>query len=211
MIRLLFSSLLALPMLVSNALPAAADIAAPLRQAQASRVIYDAGIARRDALLVLAAAKMRRELALQPSARMADEGEAGAEALLDGATMLEEARALAVGDPALLALIEDVAAEASKGVLNGPVYNIARIGAKKTDIYRSVPFGAGEYAEIYVEAKDSSDLNLKVHDAQNRLVCSDTDISAIAYCGWKPRQAGSYTITVENMTGNTVQYSLITN
>ncbi len=203
--------LLALPLLAAVTLPAAAEIAPPLRQAEASRVIYDAGMAQRDALLVLAAAKLRRNLALQPVERTADEGEAATGAPLDGDTMLNEARALAVGDPAMLALIEDVAAESSKGVVSGPVYNIARIGPKKSDTYRSVPFKSGEYAEIYVEAKDSSDLNLKVHDDQNRLVCSDTDISAIAYCGWKPRQAGSYTITIENMTANNVQYSLITN
>ena len=37
---------------------------------------------------------------------------------------------------------------------------------------------------VYIEVRDSSDLNLKIFDDQDRLVCSNTDISAISYCGW---------------------------
>jgi hypothetical protein len=192
-------------------LPAFSQDATALQQARASRIMYDAGVTNRDATMVLAAAKLRRSLGLQSVDRAA-EGAAGDDASpLDVDAMFDTARGYATGDDALLGLIEDAQAEASKGVTNGPVYNVARIKAKASDIYRSVPFEARKYAEIYVEAADSSDLNLKVHDDQNRLVCSDTDISAIAYCGWKPRTDGSFSITIENSANRTVSYSLITN
>ena len=196
--------------LILSALPALAADPAPLKQAEASRVIYDTGVATRDPLLVLAAAKMRRGLGLSPTDRMAEDGTPG-DGALDADAMLATARDLATGDDMMLGLIDDVASENTKGVVSGPVYNNARIGGGKTDTYRAVPFEGGTYAEIYVEAKGSNDLNLKVTDAQGRLVCSDTDSSAIAYCGWSPRSTGDFTIAVQNASGSSADYALITN
>ena len=146
--------------LILSALPALAADPAPLKQAEASRVLYDTGVATRDPLLVLAAAKMRRGLGLSPTDRMAEDGTPG-DGTLDADAMLETARDLATGDEMMLGLIEDVASENTKGVVSGPVYNNARIGGGQTDTYRAVPFEGGTYAEIYVEAKGSNDLNLK--------------------------------------------------
>ena len=196
--------------LILSALPALAADPAPLKQAEASRVIYDTGVATRDPLLVLAAAKMRRGLGLSPTDRMAEDGTPG-DGALDADAMLATARDLATGDDMMLGLIDDVASENTKGVVSGPVYNNARIGGGKTDTYRAVPFEGGTYAEIYVEAKGSNDLNLKVTDDQGRLVCSDTDASAIAYCGWSPRSTGDFTIAVQNASGSSADYALITN
>ena len=196
--------------LILSALPALAADPAPLKQAEASRMIYDTGVATRDPLLVLAAAKMRRGLGLSPTDRMAEDGTPG-DGALDADAMLATARDLAAGDDMMLGLIDDVASENTKGVVSGPVYNNARIGGGKTDTYRAVPFEGGTYAEIYVEAKGSNDLNLKVTDDQGRLVCSDTDASAIAYCGWSPRSTGDFTIAVQNASGGSADYALITN
>ena len=196
--------------LILSALPALAADPAPLKQAEASRMIYDTGVATRDPLLVLAAAKMRRGLGLSPTDRMAEDGTPG-DGALDADAMLATARDLATGDDMMLGLIDDVASENTKGVVSGPVYNNARIGGGKTDTYRAVPFEGGTYAEIYVEAKGSNDLNLKVTDDQGRLVCSDTDSSAIAYCGWSPRSTGDFTIAVQNASGSSADYALITN
>ena len=104
--------------------------------------------------------------------------------------MLEMAAQFASGDEAMLDLIEDVSAETTKGVAGGPVYNIIGIKGRGEDRYASVPFKGGEYAEVYIEGKGTSDLNLFVFDDKNRLVCSDTDKSDIAYCGWRPARDG---------------------
>ena len=74
-----------------------------------------------------------------------------------------------------------------------------------------LPFKAGEYAEVYVEANDGSDLNLYIYDSAGRLVCSDTDESSISYCGWRPAEAGEFTIKVENRGGGDTGYALMTN
>ena len=193
------------------ATPVMAEDAPPLRLAETSRLVYDQGVAQRDPVLILAAAKLRAGLGLAATSRTPDQGAAETGAPLDAAQMLATARDFAAGDEAMLALIEDVAAEGTKGVVNGPVYNIATLKAKGTDTYGRVPFEAGKYAEIYVEATGSQDLNLHVYDDQNRLVCSDTDASAIAYCGWRPRATADFTIKVSNATGASARYSLMTN
>jgi hypothetical protein len=125
--------------------------------------------------------------------------------------MLAEARDFAAGDAAVLGLIEDLENEAGKGVATGQVYSISTIRDGGTDTYDPLPFRGGEYAEVYVESRDGSDLNVYIYDAQGRLVCSDTDISAISYCGWRPADSGSFTIEVKNRGQGGAGYSLMTN
>ena len=115
------------------------------------------------------------------------------------------------GDDTLLGLIDDIHAETTKGVATGPVYNIGTLANGRSDTYPKIDFIGGEYAEIYVEAKGATDLNLSVTDAQGRLVCSDTDRSHIAYCGWRPDRTEAYQIRVENRGPNGVNYALMTN
>jgi hypothetical protein len=125
--------------------------------------------------------------------------------------MLASAAGLAGEDETLMGLIEDAKAEATKGVASGPVYNIGSLGNGKGDTYPPIEFRGGEYAEVYVEAKASVNLNLTVYDDKGRLVCSDTDISHIAYCGWTPASAGSFTLKVDNKGPAAAAYALMTN
>lgn len=187
-----------------------ADADRALQKVQASRVMYDEGVANRDPLLVLAAARLRRTVGLIQSDRTA-EGGGSAGDYLAWQDMLDQADAFAAGDELMLGLIEDERATRSKGVTNGPVYNIASLGGKGSDTYRNVPFDGKKYAEVYVEAKGNQDINVYIYDAQNRLVCSDTDVSAIAYCGWRPRESGAFSVKVTNESGAGAEYSLMTN
>jgi hypothetical protein len=125
--------------------------------------------------------------------------------------MLASAEALAADDAALLGLIEDAKVEATKGVASGPVYNIGSLSNGKGDTYPPIEFRGGEYAEVYVEAKAATNLNLGVYDDKGRLVCSDTDISPIAYCGWTPATGGSFTLKVDNKGPVGADYALMTN
>ncbi len=62
-----------------------------------------------------------------------------------------------------------------------------------------------------MEAKAAANLNLSVYDDRGRLVCSDTDISHIAYCGWTPATAGTFTLKVDNKGPTAAAYALMTN
>jgi hypothetical protein len=193
------------------ALPAAAEPLTPVQTAALSARLFAVGVETADPVLMLAAARLRKSINPEPVARAADGGEAGTDAPLGWEAMAVAAEDLAEGDDALLGLIDDLRAEGTKGVASGPVYNIGNLSRGKTDNYRNIDFKGGEYAEVYVEAQSSVDLNLQVTDAQGRLVCADTDVSHIAYCGWRPDAPGAFTLTVQNKGGSGTGYALMTN
>ncbi|MBL4927000.1 hypothetical protein [Fuscibacter oryzae] len=193
------------------ALPAIAEPLSPVRTAQLSAQLYQAGLETGDAVLILSAAKLRKGLNPTKGTLSAQGAAAGEGAPLAWEEMLAKAEELAAGDDAVLGLIEDTRDEGARGVTSGPVYNIGSLGNGGTDTYPAVDFIGGEYAEIYVEAKDATDLNLTVYDAQGRLVCSDTDRSPIAYCGWRPDQTAGFTMKVENHGPKGAAYALMTN
>jgi len=182
-----------------------------LQQLQTARALYEIGVAAKDPLYILAAAKLRKSVRMAPGGPVPEGRSPAKGAPLQWDRMLVAADPLITGDPMLEGLAEDIRAERSKGVTNGPVYSIINLAAGGKDLYPDVPFSGGQYAEIYVEGPRGSDLNLLVHDSRGRLVCSDTDISAIAYCGWRPASDDAYAITVVSEGGRGGSYSLMTN
>jgi hypothetical protein len=197
--------------LLGLTVPALAETASPVKVAEMSARLYAAGMAAGDPLLILSAARMRKALAPVAGDRAAMDGVAGEGAPLSWEEMLASAEALAEGDEALAGLIADARVEATKGVASGPVYNIGSLGNGKGDTYPPIEFRGGEYAEVYVEAKAAVNLNLAIYDDKGRLVCSDTDISHIAYCGWTPASAGTFTLKVDNKGPVAAAYALMTN
>lgn len=193
------------------ALPALAEGPSPVKIAELSARLYAAGVEAGDPLLVLSAAKLRKNLAPVAGERTAVDGVAGQGAPMGWDEMLEAAAGLAAGDEIVLGLIEDARVETLKGVASGPVYNIGSLGNGKGDTYPPIEFRGGEYAEVYVEAKAATNLNLAIYDDKGRLVCSDTDISHIAYCGWTPASAGTFTLKVDNKGPVGADYALMTN
>lgn len=193
------------------ALPAAAETASPVKLAELSARLYAAGLATSDPLLVISAAKLRKTLAPVAGDRAPVDGQAVDAAPLGWEEMLANAESLATGDDTLLGLIDDVRSEKTKGVASGPVYNIGTLTDGGDDVYPPIEFRGGEYAEVYVEAKGSTTMNLTVVDDQGRLVCSDTDVSHIAYCGWTPAEGGTFTLRVVNKGPTSADYALMTN
>ena len=193
------------------ALPAGAEALTPVKTAELSARLYAAGLDLADPLLIVSAARLRKSLGMKPVDRVAEGGTQDVGAPLGWEEMLASATDMAEGDDTMLGLIEDVRAESSKGAATGPVYNIGTLGNGATDTYPTVEFVGGEYAEIYVEAKSATDLNLTVYDSQGRLVCSDSDASHIAYCGWRPADTSSFVMKVENKGPQGAKYALMTN
>ena len=175
-----------------------------------SRALFDIGISNQDPLMILAAAKLRKQIPLSAIERAPDGGTATDGSPLEWQDMLASAQLLITGNPILEGMADDIIAERSKGVTDGPVYSIADIRNGGRDTYDNLPFDGGKYAEIYVEGPAGSDLNLEIRDSQARIVCTDTDISAIAYCGWKPAESGVFHVTVVSENGGG-RYSLMSN
>ncbi len=180
-----------------------------LQRLDLSMRLHRAGRAAADPVLVLAAARLRASVALA-GPREIPVGMEGALPPLEAASMLQEAHALAKGDDALIAVIEDSAAERPKGLASGPLHRLGTIAPGGRNRYFALPFRGGEYAEVYAEAQGAADLLLTILDAEGRTVCADSDHSAIAYCGWRPEHAGEFTIVLENR-GEGASYALMTN
>ena len=211
------STLSSLALAALMAVPAGAQADNPIRNAELSARLYEAAVDLKDPMLAIAAARLRksvlaRRVDIAPEKDGATEVDPTYDRLLSWQDMLETAREFAPGDETIAKLAEDVKFAGTKGVTAGQVYSITTIRAGGTDTYPPMTYTGGEYADVYVEgAKSSADLNVFVKDRQGRLVCSDTDISAIAYCGWRPAASEGFTVVVTNKSGTATSYSLITN
>jgi hypothetical protein len=191
--------------------PARAEVASPVKVADLSARLYALGVETGDPLLIITAARLRKTLAPLATDRAPEGRAAVGGSPLSWQEMLAAATPLALGDDALAGLIADVDAETMKGVASGPVYNIGLLPNGGNDTYPPILFRGGEYAEVYVEARSATNLDLTIHDDQGRLVCSDTDASHIAYCGWTPASAGSFILRVANKGPTSAAYALMTN
>lgn len=182
-----------------------------------SAELYLAGMAADDPLLVLAAAKLRKGLDLQETEREPEkdmdppEEDMGDAAPIGWEDILKVAVAMAPEDEIIASLADDIRSERTKGVKSGQLYSITTIRDGGTDTYPPLVYRGSEYADVYVEGNNGANLDLYVYDAQQRLVCSDTDISAIAHCGWTPAQEAPFTVVVRNRGRGATGYSLITN
>ncbi|MGY3439405.1 MULTISPECIES: hypothetical protein [unclassified Marinovum] len=181
-----------------------------------SAEVFLAGAEAQDPLLMLAAAKLRKSVAFEAITRTPDKDmplpdDVMAEAPLGWDGMLDAALDMAPEDAVIAALAQDLRAEGARGVQSGQLYSITAIRNGGTDTYPAMVYRGGEYADVYIEGNGGADLNLFVYDAQARLVCSDTDISAIAHCGWTPAQDAAFTVVVRNKGRGHSGYSLITN
>ncbi|WP_226779634.1 hypothetical protein [Oceaniglobus trochenteri] len=210
-----------LPLVTLAALSAAPAALAqevdPIAATRLSAELFDLGQAQNDALLMIAAGKLRKqaEARVEVIDRAPErDGPAPREnpmAPLTWESMLDAASDLNPDDAQMAGLIDDIRAETTKGVRSGRVESYASIRAGGTDTYRPLEFSVGVYADVYVEGSGGADINLYIRDAQGRLVCSDTDISAIAYCGWQPDTAQAYSVEVLNKGRVASAYKLMTN
>ncbi|MGI3165986.1 hypothetical protein [Pseudooceanicola sp. 200-1SW] len=198
----------------------AAPVAAQsvIRNAELSARLFEAAEELGDPMLAVAAARLRKSvLAMQVQRQPQKDGPPATgiqpePRLLSWQQMLARALEMSNGSDTIARLADDVKFAGTKGVASGQVYSITTISGNGRDTYPPLEYVGGDYAEVYVEAKDTgADLNLFVRDGQGRLVCSDTDISAIAYCGWRPATSEFFTVEVVNRGPAASSYALITN
>ncbi|WP_136637318.1 hypothetical protein [Pseudooceanicola onchidii] len=211
------STLSALGLALIMGLPAGARADNPVRNAELSARLFEAAVDQQDPMLAIAAARLRksvlaRRVDIEPQKDGAAPEDAGYDRLMSWQDMIAFALQVAPNDPVIEKLAQDVKFAGTKGVTSGQVYSITTIRGGGTDTYPPMTYTGGQYADVYVEgAQSSADLNVFVKDAKGRLVCSDTDISAIAYCGWRPSASEGFTVVVTNKSGAATSYSLITN
>ncbi len=196
---------------------AKADEPATAKLYAMARDLVDYGRANNDPLSLIVAAGIRQQIALTEVDRKPSSTEGSGAAAEDPTpeltveAILDEAKSMSGDDEAIVALADDVTASATKGRSAGPGYNVVTLPGNTTDNYDRVDFNGGEYAEVYAEGSGATNLDLYVYDENGNLICSDTDYSDIAYCGWTPKWTGPFSIKVINQGSASNRYALITN
>lgn len=125
--------------------------------------------------------------------------------------LLDEAVALARGNSAILAVIDDVRAASAKGLSHGLGASISSVAGSGADWYRNLSFKGGEYAETKVDVLRGGELHLWIYDAEGNLVCKDASKSGRKYCGWSPATTDKFSIKIENLGVTPARYKLVTN
>ena len=118
----------------------------------------------------------------------------------DYETVLADAKTFADGDPNLLALIDNIDAEAKgaqRGNINGPSRDYYAVNGNSYIDY-TASFAANQLAEILVSGDGDTDLDLYVYDSNGNLIASDTSYSDDCYVRWVPAWTGRYTIRILN-------------
>lgn len=145
-----------------------------------------------------------------------DESQTGgkkARVSFDYESVLADAKAFADGDPNLLALIDNIDAEAKgaqRGNINGPSRDYSAVNGNSYMDY-TASFVANELAEILVSGDGDTDLDLYVYDSNGNLIAKDIDYSDDCYVRWIPAWTGRYTIRIVNRGPVYNRFVILTN
>ena len=212
---------LALPVLAENKGPNVDTSATGTKGGVATLALaqdlYALGMANKDALTVLTAAKLAGSVDVKEvEQKKKTEGtetagqEDGVDAPVDAATMLASAKELAGEDEVLAGLIEDAEAEGSRGRIGGASSTLSRLPAGQTDVWE-VPFYGNSYAELAVVGDGDANLDVLVTDENGNTICYDVSWSDKVYCDFVPSWNGYFYVTVQNNGGKRNSYYLMTN
>ncbi len=179
--------------------------------------LYLLGMANKDALMVLTAAKLAASVEVKAVTHTKEtKGDAlpdqakGADAPTDAATMMTAAKMLAGEDEVIAGLIEDVAVEGSRGRVAGASSTLSQLSAGQSDVWE-IPFYGDSYAEVAVLGDGDANLDLLVTDENGHTICFDVSWSDKIYCDFSPSWNGYFYVTVQNNGAMRNSYHLITN
>lgn len=179
--------------------------------------LYTLGMANKDALTVLTAAKLAGSVDVKEVEQKKEtKGEAlanqpdGIDAPVDAAAMMAAAKELAGEDEIIAGLIEDAEAEGARGRVGGASSTLSRLPAGQSDVWE-IPFYGDSYAEIAVLGDGDANLDVLVTDESGNTICYDVSWSDKIYCDFVPSWNGYFYVTVRNNGGSRNSYYLMTN
>lgn len=136
-----------------------------------------------------------------------------AKVYFDYESVLADAKKFADGDPNLLALIDNIDAEAKgaqRGNINGPSRDYSAVNGNSYVDY-TASFVANQLAEVLVSGDGDTDLDLYVYDSNGNPIASDTDYTDDCYVRWVPAWTGRYTIRIVNRGPVYNRFVIVTN
>lgn len=205
-------------------LPAAADEGAAAQSVRDAQAPFEAlkmaaGLARwgrehRDPFALVEAARVRLSTPLQFVGRSPD-GVGGARPEPTGEdeiakAWLDEAEAMAGGDPRVAGLVKELRATGYKGRIGGPKVSFSRLPAGAAHRY-SEAFAGNRPAVVYVEGDGDTDLILTVTSPDGAVACADRAPGDVKLCAWRPAGGGAYRVEVSNRGRVDNRYAFSTN
>lgn len=181
--------------------------------------LYELGLANKDPLTVLTAARLAASVALQEGGDLEKETSGNemaspetdrTNAPADPATMLAAAEDLAGEDDLILSLIEDAKAEGSRGRVGGAIQRTSSLPPGLTDVWK-VPFYGSAQSEIAIIGDGDSNLDVQIADANGNTICVDLSASDKMMCDFVPAENGYFFVTVQNKGVGRNSYYLLTN
>lgn len=131
----------------------------------------------------------------------------------DYQSILADAKRFADGDANLLAIIDNIDADAkgaTRGNVNGPSRDYAAVYANSHMDY-TANFIADRVAEVLVSGDGDTDLDLYVYDSNGNLIARDNDYTDDCYVRWVPAWTGRYTIRIVNRGPVYNRFVILTN
>lgn len=188
----------------------------PVARAFLAQELFFQGLAAKDALALIQAARMMARVGVIPAPDRVPEasgkklrGEAPLpRPVPDVELTLQTAEVLAQGDDLLLSLID--AARAGEALPRGAVRQaVSALAVGGTDSWTLDFFGASP-AELAVLGNGQSALTIAVTDEGGAPVCAQAGTDRL-YCRFVPKENGAFTVTVTNTGSAAEAYRLITN
>ena len=202
--------------------------AAPFQALELSARLARMGEMRADPWLLATAARIRlstppvvrsgasgavRDVADKAASQQGDVETDAAPASIDwpGVTRrwLDEAEALADGNPEVLAYVASVRALDFKGRNGGPQVSLSRLAGGQAHVFRE-RFAPGRPAVVYVEGDGDAPLAVSVKAVQET-VCQNAGPGDVKLCTWTARAPGDYVVEVRNLGSATNRYAYGTN
>lgn len=209
-IPLLAALLLATPAPAQDTPPGPRDGGA-VAQLLHAHALFDLGLARKDPLATLAAARLAAGITATDSDRTpTPPGEPVPATYPTAEVMFTAAKALAQEDD----LATDLTARTQAEVGRTPTLTVIRatrgIGAGETHVWQ-IPFFAEAPAELGLLGDGQANLDLSVTGAEDTPLCLDTAPSDRALCSFRIAENATLTVTVTNRSETAATYSLLTN
>jgi hypothetical protein len=181
--------------------------------------LYEQGIDRRDAVDVMAAARLAREVRVStlsvpkitepvPGVEPG-EPRPGAPGPVTVPGMLAAARALSGQDEVLLTLLDRIEADVPDGRITATRAESV-LPSGQRDVW-SLTFFGDALAEIAVIGDGDGPLDLTVTDETGTPVCVALGPGDIGYCDWVPARNGAFSVTVSNPSQAENSYHLLRN
>lgn len=187
----------------------------PQDQTLVAQELYRLGVAERDPLLVIAAARIfarvgSSEVTRESTTNAPAGATAPTTAVPDLAVAIDTARQLAQGNTQLMAMVDGLGAQAQRGRVAGPGWLNSWVAPGYQRDF-TINFQGREYAQVWLTGDGSSLLNLQVFDENGNHLCTARRAGDQQSCGWTPVWTGPFRIRIVNVGGNPANFRMSTN